>query len=78
MNRRAKFLAMSEHPMFSKLIRRLSKVEYGECLQFIDANDALDANRFAEKVNRWKLDQPKTKRHSDMWALVMQTNTEDL
>ena len=37
-------------------------------------NNHLSKDDFSLKVNRWGLDQPRSKHHTDMWALVSQSN----
>lgn len=77
MKRLEKFRSMAEHVMHRKTMRRLSESEFDECVAFIEDHDHLDVNEFTLKVNRWKLDQPKTKHHTDMWALCLQSNVPE-
>ncbi len=61
-------------PMLSRDLRRLLTCEINECINFIAEHNHLDKNAFAEKANRWMLDQPRPKNYSLMWALVSQAN----
>jgi hypothetical protein len=70
MIRLSKFEQMKLHPMHGNLYRKLSEKEREQCRDFIRQNDHLDRDDFAEKANRWMLDQARPKRYSDMWALV--------
>lgn len=78
MNRMEKFHSFKDHVMHGKLMTRLSAKELKQCEDFIRENDALDSNQFAEKTNRWLLDQPKPKNYSTMWALVLQCNSTEI
>ena len=72
--RLVKFYDHAQHPMFHKLLERLTKEEFALCVQFIQDNSGLNNDDFNLKVNRWFLDVPnKPKRLSDMWALVLQS-----
>jgi phage-related protein len=77
MTRLEAFNSFVECPVNCKILERLSWGERLECVEFIKQNDELDLNMFAEKVNRWYLDQPHKPKHlTDMWALVLQANTK--
>jgi hypothetical protein len=74
MTRTERFLAMKYHPMFSKLVKRLSKQEFQLCLDFLKETETLNNDQFTIKVNRWYVgDANKPKHHVDMWALVAQS-----
>lgn len=75
MSRLKNFEKLMDHPMLGKDFKRLSTQEVGECLNFITETDSLDKNAYCEKVNRWKLDRPdlRTKNHTIMWALLLQS-----
>lgn len=68
--RLAAFRALANHAWHGRELARLKKSEREECEQFIIANDHLDSEKFQETLNRWKLDQLRTKNHSLMWGLV--------
>lgn len=72
-----KFESYASHPMLKKSYNKLSQKDLQQCRDFIIENDNLSVDEFAFKTNRWMLDQPKPKRYSDMWALVLQSNTKE-
>lgn len=65
----------SKNFMYQKLARKLTEAEFDDCVAFIEDNSDLDNNEFAHKLNRWKLDQLRSKHHTDMWALLTACNT---
>ncbi len=67
-----KFRNFCHHPIQKKLARKLTEAEFDECVAFIEDHEHLDRNGFVFKVNRWKLDQPKTRNHVIMWNLLVQ------
>ncbi len=71
--RLAKFRSFCSHVIHKKQALRLSEAEFDECVAFIEDHADLSKDDFVFKVNRWKLDQPKTKHHTDMWSLVLQS-----
>jgi hypothetical protein len=77
MKRLEAFRQFKDHPMLHKDYNQLSAAQSIECERFIIDHDHLDANAFAEKVNRWKLDKPelRTKKHSVQWGLLLQCNS---
>ena len=71
-----RFESFREHPMHGSLYKRLSKQEIALCREFIMRRSGDSKDAFASAVNCWFLDsKEKPKRLSDMWALVMQSNT---
>lgn len=74
MGRLEAFEKLKSHPMIGKDFKKLKKADIEECIRFIQEHDHLDKNEFAIQVNRWKLDEPKQKRHSYMWGIVLQSN----
>lgn len=74
MTRLQRFEGFSKDPGLCKLFKRLSAADRKACVDFIEQHDELDHNGFALAVNRWLLGQPKPKRFTDMWALVLQSN----
>lgn len=77
MTRLERFESFASHPMHGKIMQRLKKEERRLCVEFITQHDHLDSDKFAERVNRWMLDQPKPKNFPIMWALVLQSNTTE-
>lgn len=75
MDRIKAFHSFKTHVVLGKLYAKLTKKEIELCEQFIIENEKLNQNDFAEKCNRWMMDdRTRPKRHTDMWALVFQTN----
>jgi hypothetical protein len=71
MTRLERFQTMPGHLMYKKMMLRLTEDEFDQCVAFIEESEDLGTSEFADKVNRWKLDQPRTKHHTDMWALLL-------
>jgi hypothetical protein len=63
--------------MFGRDLKKLKPDEIAACEQFIRDHEHLSFGDYALKCNRWMLDQPKPKRYSLMWALVMQANGKE-
>jgi len=72
------FLKLKDHAMIGKDFKKLTALEVGECVHFINENEGLDSNKYAEKANRWKLDQPeaRSKNYTIMWSLLIQSNNK--
>lgn len=58
------------HPVIGKLMAKITQEEWKECELFLKAHAGFSKAHFAMAVDKWKLDQPKTKNHSTMWALL--------
>ena len=72
MSRLNNFDNLMEHPMLSKLFKKLTLTEFEMCQNFLLETDHLNDDEFELKVNRWMIDQEKPKHHIDMWAIVSQ------
>ena len=68
--RTQKFMSFYDHPRHKKLLAQLSSDEVKECLDFIVANDALDAGTFELKVNRLFVDKTKPKHFTAILDLL--------
>lgn len=76
MSKRAERLAEYEtHPMYGKLLKRLQKYEILYIREFIAANESLDKNAFAFKVNRIGIDQPKTRNAAIVCDILLGVNS---
>ncbi len=72
MSRISNLIAMPAHPVLGKLFNKLNQTELDAVVEFVRENDHLDDNAYMEKANRWHMDSPRPKHHSDMWAIVTQ------
>lgn len=73
--RLSKFKSFKKDAGLKNVYAKLSSLDVEKCLSFIKEHDHLNFNEFAAAINRWdfKKESP-TKRATDMWALVMQSN----
>ena len=65
-----------EHAWHGKQMKKLKTDELKAIVDFIRANDDLDRDQYALKVNRWMVTDgaPRFKNHSLMWAMASQVN----
>lgn len=75
MDRLKKFESFKDHSMHGKIYKRLTQAELNRCHEFIMTREGMDKDQFAHELNRWMLHEEKPKHHTDMWALVMQSNS---
>lgn len=77
MNRLDKFrvLRHSSNQYYLRLFKRLTQEEVAECERFLEKHEALDPHLFESALNRWKLNEPKTKNHGFAWAILCEINS---
>ena len=62
MQRAAKLKALESHAWFGRVYKKLSQADLRLCVEFIAANEGLDAGAFEKAVHRMfldKLDKPR-------------------
>jgi hypothetical protein len=76
MNRLEKFISLKDHPMLGITYKKLSAVEIGWCVHYLEETKQQNNDEFIHQVNRLGvthcLELKQFKRHSDMWALLSQ------
>lgn len=70
MNRSAKLVKISAHPIYSKYFKGLSATDLDLITKFIKSHEDCDDNEFMFKANRMFIDQEKPKRHVDIWSII--------
>ena len=70
-----KFHSFKTHPYHGKDFKKLTKIDLVIIEDFILKNDSLSKDDFAEKANRWGLDQTnRPKNHVVLWSFIFQSN----
>lgn len=70
-----KLYSFKTHPYHGKDLKKLKKEDLELIENFIKENDHLSKDDFAEKANRWGLDQQnRPKNHVILWSFIFQSN----
>lgn len=70
MSRLEKFKKLKTHPYLGKDFKKLKESEYNECIGFLESTEGYPRDVYVIALNRWKLDEVRSKNHTVMWSLL--------